>query len=104
MITFVPSRFPRRKSVAGPVLSGGETGRIRLMPMDNGARYCDHCGQPLSERGHQACREARALDPPRYCPHCGRRMVVKVTPGAWSSHCPRHGPQASDPGRPPCLS
>jgi DNA-directed RNA polymerase subunit RPC12/RpoP len=57
----------------------------------DGARYCDHCGQPLAERGHQACREARALEPPRYCPRCGRRMVVKVTPGAWSSHCPRHG-------------
>jgi NADH pyrophosphatase NudC (nudix superfamily) len=86
------------------MLSGGETGQIRLMPMEDGARYCDHCGQPLSERGHQACREARALDPPRYCPRCGRRMVVKVTPGAWSSHCPRHGPQASDPGQPPRLS
>jgi primosomal protein N' len=61
------------------------------MPMDDRARYCDHCGQPLGERGHLACREARALEPPRYCPRCGRRMVVKVTPGAWSSRCPRHG-------------
>jgi hypothetical protein len=63
--------------------------------MDDGAKYCDHCGQPLSqpgsERGHQACREARALEPPRYCSCCGRRMVVKVTPGAWSSRCSRHG-------------
>jgi hypothetical protein len=74
--------------------------------MDDGARYCDHCGQPLSqygqplsqpgsERGHQECRAARALEPPRYCPRCGRRMVVKVTPDAWSSRCPRHGLTAS---------
>ena len=63
--------------------------------MDGGARYCDRCGQALSqpggEHGHPACQEARELEPPRYCPRCGRRMAVKVTPGAWSSRCPRHG-------------
>jgi len=67
--------------------------------VDDGARYCDRCGQPVSqpggERGHPDCRDARALEPPRYCPYCGHRMVVKVTPGAWSSHCPRHGLTAS---------
>ncbi len=41
--------------------------------------------------GHEACRTARALEPPRYCPRCRRRMVVKVTPTGWSSHCSRHG-------------
>jgi hypothetical protein len=54
-------------------------------------RYCDRCGQALSERGHQDCRAARALEPPRYCPRCGRRMVIKVTPDAWSGYCSRHG-------------
>jgi hypothetical protein len=70
---------------------------IRLVPVDDGARYCDRCGRALGEPGHQDCRDARALEPPRYCPRCGRRMVVKVTPDAWSSHCPRHGPTASAP-------
>ncbi|HXZ71751.1 MAG TPA: hypothetical protein VEH31_12925 [Streptosporangiaceae bacterium] len=68
--------------------------------MDDGARYCDRCGQPVSqhgEPGHRDCRDARALEPPRYCPRCGRRMVVKVTPDAWSSHCPRHGLTAGAP-------
>jgi hypothetical protein len=63
--------------------------------MDDSPRYCDRCGRSLAgtggEPGHEACRAARALEPPRYCRHCGRRTVVKVTPAAWSSHCPRHG-------------
>jgi hypothetical protein len=63
--------------------------------MDDSPRYCDHCGQPPArgqQATHDACRAARALEPPRYCPQCGRRMTVKVTPTAWSAHCPRHGP------------
>jgi len=57
------------------------------------AGYCDHCGRQLTpaDRGHEACRAARKLDPPRYCARCGRRMVVKVTPDGWSSQCARHG-------------
>lgn len=54
--------------------------------------YCDHCGTRLNEADHTPCRTARDLEPPRYCPHCGRRMVVQVTPAAWTAHCPRHGP------------
>jgi len=55
--------------------------------------YCDRCGRPMTgwAGGHDACREARELEPPRYCPRCGRRMVVQVTPGGWSSRCTRHG-------------
>ena len=41
--------------------------------------------------GHDACRAARELEPPRYCAQCGRRMVVQVTPGGWSSRCTQHG-------------
>ena len=55
--------------------------------------YCDHCGRELAVggTGHDSCRAARKLEPPRYCAHCGRRTVVKVTPDGWSSHCTRHG-------------
>jgi hypothetical protein len=55
--------------------------------------YCDHCGRQLADGdgGHDACRAARELEPPRYCARCGRRTVVKVTPDRWSSHCTRHG-------------
>jgi len=68
--------------------------------------YCDRCGQPLREAdepGHEACRAARELEPPRYCARCGRRMVVQVTPGGWSGRCARHGltvsTGAGQPGR-----
>ena len=54
--------------------------------------YCDHCGrQCAAGGGHDSCRAARNLDPPRYCARCGRRTVVKVTPDGWSSRCTRHG-------------
>ena len=73
--------------------------------MNDSLDFCDHCGQPLGETGsrsgaadaagavadHEACRTARTLEPPRYCPRCGRRMIVKVTPTGWSSHCSQHG-------------
>ncbi len=57
------------------------------------AGYCDHCGRQLTAEGggHDGCRAARKLEPPRYCARCGRRTVVKVTPDGWSSHCTRHG-------------
>ncbi|HEV2377387.1 MAG TPA: hypothetical protein VGS19_35140 [Streptosporangiaceae bacterium] len=60
----------------------------------SGTEYCDRCGSALAEGsgpGHEACRAARALEPPRYCAQCGRRTVVKVTPDGWSSTCSRHG-------------
>jgi len=63
--------------------------------MDLNPPYCDHCGHPLAQADgghtHEACQAARALEPPRYCPQCGRRMLVKVTPHAWSSRCSQHG-------------
>jgi NADH pyrophosphatase NudC (nudix superfamily) len=67
--------------------------------MDDSAGYCDHCGQGVAGQklGHEACRAARALEPPRYCPRCGRRMLVKVTPDGWSSYCSQHGLTTSAP-------
>ncbi|MGH3159338.1 MAG: hypothetical protein ACRDNF_22580 [Streptosporangiaceae bacterium] len=53
--------------------------------------YCPHCGQPAGAHGHQDCRRASALDPPRYCTECGRRLVVKVTPDRWTAQCSQHG-------------
>jgi len=55
--------------------------------------YCDYCGRPAAAGGggHDACRAARKLEPPRYCVRCGRRTVVKVTQDGWSSHCTWHG-------------
>ncbi len=54
--------------------------------------YCDLCGRQLADGGgHDSCRAALSLEPPRYCAHCGRRTVVKVTPDGWSSRCTRHG-------------
>ena len=72
-------------------------------------RYCDRCGNPLAAGGHdagrydagrydagghEACRRARALEPPRYCPRCRRRMVVQVTPTGWTARCSEHGSTA----------
>jgi DNA-directed RNA polymerase subunit RPC12/RpoP len=60
--------------------------------MSEPERYCDRCGRQLAGGGgHGSCQAARKLEPPRYCARCGRRMVVKVTPDGWSSHCTRHG-------------
>jgi hypothetical protein len=53
--------------------------------------YCDHCGAPVSEGDHGACRTARVMEPPRYCGACRRRMVVQVTPTGWTARCAEHG-------------
>lgn len=53
--------------------------------------YCDQCGEPLTGEGHDRCRGARELEPPRWCPQCRRRMVVQVTPGGWTARCVEHG-------------
>lgn len=53
--------------------------------------YCDHCGRELAAGGHEACRAARELDPPRWCGRCRRRMVVQVTPTGWTARCVEHG-------------
>ncbi len=75
--------------------------------MGDSPAYCDHCGLPSAPaeggHGHERCRAARALDPPRYCARCGRRTVVKVTPHSWSSRCSQHG-TATGRGDPEQLS
>ncbi len=65
------------------------------LPTDPGAAYCGHCGDPLSERDHTACARRLELEPPRYCPACRRRMVVQVTPGAWTARCVEHGERSA---------
>jgi ribosomal protein S18 acetylase RimI-like enzyme len=59
------------------------------------APWCDQCGTELAPEGHERCRRAAALEPPRYCPHCRRRMVVQVTPTGWTARCVEHGTRAS---------
>jgi ribosomal protein S18 acetylase RimI-like enzyme len=54
-------------------------------------RWCGHCGRELAGEGHEPCRAAAALDPPRYCTQCRRRMVVQVVPTGWSARCVEHG-------------
>ncbi len=53
--------------------------------------YCDRCGELLAGRDHAGCLRARDLEPPRYCTQCRRRMVVQVTPTAWTARCVEHG-------------
>jgi ribosomal protein S18 acetylase RimI-like enzyme len=57
--------------------------------------WCDQCGRELTPEGHERCRAAAALEPPRYCGHCRRRMVVQVTPTGWTARCVEHGTRAS---------
>ena len=53
--------------------------------------FCGHCGGPAAEGEHAGCVQRLELEPPRYCPSCRRRMVVQVTPGAWTARCSVHG-------------
>jgi hypothetical protein len=57
----------------------------------SGPVWCDRCGEPLGAAEHSGCTAARALEPPRYCAVCRRRMVVQVTPTAWTARCSEHG-------------
>ncbi|WP_026239647.1 biotin synthase auxiliary protein BsaP [Parafrankia discariae] len=59
------------------------------------ASFCDRCGQLASIGSHEACAQARALEPPRYCSSCRRRLVVQVTPLGWSARCAEHGTSVS---------
>ena len=54
-------------------------------------RYCDRCGEELDGSDHAGCAEARRLEPARWCPQCRRRMVVQITPDAWTARCVEHG-------------
>jgi len=58
--------------------------------------FCDRCGAEAGAGDHGACARARALEPPRYCVHCRRRLVVQVTPIAWTARCVEHGELISD--------
>lgn len=71
-----------------PTLGAGTQLSTYALPLTT---YCDHCGHPLTAADHTTCRAARTLDPPRWCPHCRRRMIVQVTPTAWTARCPQHG-------------
>jgi len=55
------------------------------------ASYCDQCGAPATDAGHERCAARRELEPPRFCAECSRRMVVQVTPIGWTARCSRHG-------------
>lgn len=55
------------------------------------AAWCGQCGRELAAEGHERCRDAARLDPPRYCAQCRRRMVVQVVPTGWSARCVEHG-------------
>jgi hypothetical protein len=57
--------------------------------------YCDRCGRPVADGGHEPCAAARALEPPRFCPHCRRRMKVQVLPAGWRATCVEHGDTSS---------
>ena len=53
--------------------------------------WCDRCGRPLADGGHEACATARNLEPPRFCSRCRRRMKVQVLPAGWTATCSVHG-------------
>ena len=55
------------------------------------ARYCGHCGRDLADGDHDVCGARLRLEPPRYCASCRRRLVVQVTPRAWTATCVEHG-------------
>lgn len=57
--------------------------------------WCGQCGQELTPEGHDRCRAAAELEPPRYCAHCRRRLVVQVTPTGWTARCVEHGTTSS---------
>jgi ribosomal protein S18 acetylase RimI-like enzyme len=82
------TRLPERDWSPRP----GVTLLVYARPLDDIAGHCDRCGRPADEDGHDECRAARLLEPPRFCPACGRRLVVQVTPTAWTATCREHGP------------
>jgi ribosomal protein S18 acetylase RimI-like enzyme len=64
---------------------------LDLAAADTAPRYCDRCGGELDGTDHEGCAEARRLEPARWCPQCRRRMVVQITPDAWTARCVEHG-------------
>lgn len=56
--------------------------------------FCDGCGRPQAEPGHERCRARRAAtDPPRFCTDCGRKLAVQVLPRGYTARCVRCGPR-----------
>ena len=51
------------------------------------APFCGHCGESRDAGGHEACDQRLRMEPPRFCSRCRRRMVVQVTPTAWTARC-----------------
>ena len=64
---------------------------LDLTAAEAGPRYCDRCGEALDGADHARCVQARRLEPARWCPQCRRRMVVQITPDAWTARCVEHG-------------
>ncbi len=64
---------------------------LDLAAAEPGPRYCDRCGEEVAGADHSRCTEARRLEPARWCPQCRRRMVVQITPDAWTARCVEHG-------------
>jgi len=67
------------------------TAPVQEPAADGAAQFCDQCGAPAAEPGHERCAARRTLEPPRFCPQCARRMVVQVDPFGWTARCSRHG-------------
>ncbi|HEX2773459.1 MAG TPA: hypothetical protein VHN18_13655 [Micromonosporaceae bacterium] len=59
--------------------------------------WCDRCGEDPAVGSHEACRAARAWEPPRFCSRCRRRMKVQVLPAGWSAVCVEHGGRCDTP-------
>ncbi len=62
---------------------------------DPAPAYCGRCGDLLSAHDHAGCERMLELEPPRYCTACRRRMVVQVTPDAWTARCVEHGERSA---------
>ncbi|WP_445548626.1 biotin synthase auxiliary protein BsaP [Frankia sp. CiP1_Cm_nod2] len=80
----------------GPPRPAQPVGEARRGPLPGSAgaaeaAFCDRCGRPLADGGHDICAQARLLEPPRFCRTCRRRMIVQITPTGWTASCVEHG-------------
>ena len=64
-------------------------------PNEPAPAYCGHCGDLVAAHDHADCERMLELEPPRYCTACRRRMVVQVTPDAWTARCVEHGERSA---------
>ena len=65
--------------------------RVEAGAEQTATTWCDRCGEDATTGDHTACRQLRALEPPRYCAHCRRRLKVQVMPTGWTATCVEHG-------------